>query len=96
MKLSDYPVYPTSKISYYADRVIRDLGLREPPIFVDPILEYFGIGLHWIDPQTELEFEQQMGYKVEVPALLYRRAEKPIIFIRENDKHERRRLSVFH
>lgn len=96
MKLTDYPVYPTSEVSFYADRVIRELGLRDPPVPYDPILEYFGLELHWIDHQSELEFERQKGYKVEIPALLCRRTDKPVILVREMDRRTRQRLSVFH
>jgi hypothetical protein len=93
MKLSDYPVYPRSRVSYYADRVIRELNLKEPPIIVEPILEYFGIDLQWIDSQAEFDFERKR-IQVENPHSCRRKGQ--VDYIRENDKYERRRLSVFH
>lgn len=96
MKLLTRPFIPSGRIDFYTDRVIRDLNLRDPPVFMAPILEYFGIDLHLIDPQLNLEFEEENGVRIEIPALLWRENGKARIFVRDGDRKERQRLSVFH
>jgi hypothetical protein len=96
MRLLARPYFPSGKVDFYTDRVIRDLKLRDPPVFMDPILEYFGIDLHLIDPQLNLEFERERGVKIDIPALLWRENGKASIFIRDRERKERQRMSVFH
>ncbi len=96
MIITARPNYPASRISYYADRVLKDVGLKEPPILVEPILEYFGIDLHLINPRDEIELEKEKGIKIQVPSFLYLGDNKPRIFVREEEQSTRQRLSVFH
>ncbi len=88
--------YTVGNIGYYAKRVLKDLDLRDPPIPYGPILEYFGIDLHWINPQMELEFVRRTGSRIETPAFLCSQNDSTKVFVRESDINERRRLSIFH
>lgn len=88
--------YLSSKVEFYAERVLKDLDLWEPPIMLKPILEYFGIQLHRIENEQEVELEKRCGHKLIVPALLIRSHGETHIFVKGSDSEERQRLSVFH
>jgi len=90
------PLYPSNRVDFYSGRVLQEIGIKEPPVLYGSILEYFGIKLQWITHVDEDEFEKQSGIRIEIPAFLVHRDDKPMIFIREADKHERRRFSLFH
>jgi len=76
--------------------VLKDLGIKEPPVKVEPILEYFGIELEQLKDQEIKELQKRCGINIDVPAFLYRKGDKAKIFVRENEIPERKRLSIFH
>lgn len=86
----------TSPFERFARRVLDDLGLKEPPIQIQPVLDYFGINLHLVNLQAESEFQRITGERIEVPAFLYREGDNAHIFVREGDSVTRQRLSIFH
>ncbi len=89
-------VIRSTKVGYYAKRVLDDLSVKEPPVLYRPVLEYFGIGLHEYTRQTEMEFMQQNGAIISAPAFLIKSNGNPRIYIKEDETQERRRLSIFH
>jgi len=90
------PYYPSKRVDFYASRVLKELEIKEPPVLYGSILEYFGIELDWITPEDEEEFERRSHKKIEIPAILIHRNNKPTVFVRKSDMRERRRLSIFH
>jgi len=91
------PYIPTSKIGYYAQRVLKGLESMEPPIQVDPILEYFGLELRLFNPQYITQIPRFRRFRnIELPAFLDYNQDKPTIYIEESNNIPRQRLSVFH
>jgi len=96
MIINDRQYYPSKDVGFYANRVLRDLGLKEPPIFYESVLNYFGLDLHMMTEQQELEFEKITATKIELPAFLLIDGDDAHIFVRKDDIPERQRLSIFH
>lgn len=83
-------------IGYYTDRVLKDIGWKEPPICTQPVLEYFGIRLWRVGRGIMAELENRTGDHFDVPAALVERNDEAIILVNQDDPLERQRLSIFH
>lgn len=91
------PFYPTGHIDFYARRVIRDLGLNQPPVDVDSILKYFGLKLRYWD--DVIEDEVLAKYRIalrSLPGFLLYIGDAGIIFMNKDDNMRRRRFSILH
>lgn len=91
-----YATVVTKDIGFYANRTLSDVGLKEPPVEIGPILDYFDIQLLRTDDDEMTELENRTGEKMHVPAFLLSQNGKTLIVIRGSDSQERQRLSVFH
>ncbi len=84
------------RVDYYAQRVLRELGLEEPPIPVGRILDYFGLDLKRIQDSEADRLAHLSGKDIETPAFLLEHGDSATIFVKESDRTERQRLSIFH
>ncbi|MFH1373298.1 MAG: hypothetical protein ABII79_05860 [bacterium] len=91
-----YDTVVTHDIGFYAGRTLRDVGVKEPPIPIDPILAYFDIELVGIDDSSVDELRRRAGLEMHVPAFMIARGDDAQIVIKAGDSLERQRLSVLH
>lgn len=92
----DRQIVPSNKVNFYADRVINDLKIKEPPVLYNPVLEYFGLELKPIDEQIELKFMELMGSRDIPNAFLLSANGKGKVYVKQYEKQPRKRLSIFH
>lgn len=96
MIISHRPIFPSSDAAFYARRVVKELGLKDPPILPEPILDYFGLEYLEIDDQEEQRLLEVTGMAMETPAMLYKGGGRDIVIVKGTDIPERKRLSTFH
>ncbi|MDD4051046.1 MAG: ImmA/IrrE family metallo-endopeptidase [candidate division Zixibacteria bacterium] len=89
--------YPSNKVDFYSGRVLEELGLSQPPIPVEPILEYFGLPLYRTDDPT---FDPLPEHLREISkaatAGLCIGDDFAFIWVNGEDSEGRQRLGVFH
>lgn len=91
------PQYPSSKISHYSNKVLNDLGFKEPPIDLDQVLDYYGLSLHQLSDAEYNNICLDCGLgDFSFPTLLLRESGEERLLIKRSGSEIQKRFGIFH